>query len=287
MTSAVAGAIRGFKAEPARGLIRVLHLASVLMLGAWMWYFTTAGAHAGDAHAYWQANFPDPYTTGVNEEDAYLYSPAFLHALLPLKWLPWDGFYAVFTALNLAVLAWMVGPLVAVLTLLPGPYSPVFVNLWFGNIGILMAAALVLAFRSPAAWSFLLLTKITPGVGLLYFAAQRRWRYVATAFAVTTGIVAASFVLAPGAWVAWPAHLSSTSPEIFPLPPLWIRLVAAALIAVVGGATHRPWTVALAAVIAQPVFWFTGFSMLLAWVGLLRHRTWLQQSRDRIVDGGI
>ena len=121
MSQVVAGVVRGFKAEPVRGLVSVLNVARVLMLGAWMWYFTTAGAHAGHAHAYWQANFPDPYTTGVNEEDAYLYSPAFLHALLPMKWLPWDGFYGVFTGLNVAVLTWMVGPVVAVLTLLPSP----------------------------------------------------------------------------------------------------------------------------------------------------------------------
>lgn len=286
MSETVAEAVRGFRAEPLRAVVGVLNVVSIAALVGAVWYFATAGAHAGDAHAYWEANFPDPYTTGVNEEDAYLYSPAFLHALLPLKLLPWDWFFAAFTAFNVAVLAWMVGPVIAVLTLLPGPYSPVFVNLWYGNIGILMAAAIVLAFRWPAAWSFVLLTKITPGVGLLYFAAQRRWRYVAAALGVTAVIVAISFMLAPDAWLAWPALLSSTSPEIFPLPPLWLRLVAAAIIAVVGGAMARPWAVPLAAVIAQPVFWFTGFSMLLAWVGLLRHRKWLRQPRYGFADGG-
>ena len=253
---------------------RIVRGIALLMLAAFTVFFSVIGAHAGDAHAYWAADLFDPYTTAVNQEDAYLYSPAFLLAIGPLKLLPWPAFFAVFTALNVVVLAWMVGPVVAALVLLPIGFSPVFVDLWYGNIGILMGAALVLAFRHPAAWSFLLLTKITPGVGLAWFVARREWRYVMQASLITLGIVAISFVIAPGTWVAWPKHLAESAalPEIFPLPPLWLRLAAAVVVALVGGLLAWRWTVVLAAFLAQPVFWFTGFSMLLAWVGLLRHR---------------
>ncbi len=252
-------------------------------LVAFMVFFAVAGANAHDAHAYWAADLADPYTTGVNQEDAYLYAPAFLQALAPLKLLPWEAFWVAWTALNIAVLGWMVGPVLAVAVLLPGPYSPVWVNLWYGNIAILMAAALVLVFRWPAAWSFLLLTKVTPGVGLAWFATRRQWRHLAIAAGATLAIVAVSFVLAPQAWLDWVPLLtqSSAEPDVFSwLPPLWLRLVLAAAIAGIGGWFGARWTVPLAAVLAQPVFWFTGFTMFVAWLGLVRHRPWLSEEKS-------
>ena len=257
---------------------RVANGIALLVLAGYVVYFSMAGAHAGDAHAYWSADLRDPYTTFVDERDAYLYAPAFLHAFSPLQLLPWEAFWVVWTALNIAVLAWIVGPVLAVIVLVPTAYSPVWVNLWYGNIGILMAAALVLVFRFPGAWSFLLLTKVTPGVGLAWFAARREWRYLGMAAAVTLGIVAVSFLISPSAWLEWPGHLAEASSrgDVFAmLPPLWIRLFVAAAIAGVGGLYSARWTVPLAALLAQPVFWFTGFAMLVAWLGLLRHRRWL------------
>lgn len=257
---------------------RTANAVALLALVGYAVYFTTAGAHAGDAHAYWAADLADPYTTGVNQEDAYLYSPAFLVAISPLKLLPWEAFWVAWTALNLAVLAWVVGPVLAILVLLPGPYSPAWVNLWYGNIGILMAAALVLVFRSPGAWSFLLLTKVTPGIGLAWFAARREWGYLRGALVVMLAVVAISFAITPGAWLEWPQHLAGSSAQgeiFFQLPPLWIRLIAAMGVAAIGGLLSARWAVTLAALLAQPVFWFTGFTMLIAWLGLLRHREWL------------
>jgi hypothetical protein len=257
---------------------RAANAVALMVLVAYVVYFTTAGAHAGDAHAYWAADLADPYTTAVNEQDAFLYAPAFLLAMAPFQLLPFEAFWVVWTVLNLAVLAWVVGPVLAVVVLLPGAFSPVWVNLWYGNIGILMAAALVLVFRWPAAWSFLILTKVTPGVGLAWFAARGEWRYLARTLLITLAITAVSFVITPSAWLEWPRHLSESSArdDVFvTLPPLWIRLVAALVIAGVGGRFAARWTVPLAALLAQPVFWFTGFSMLIAWLGLLRHRRWL------------
>lgn len=261
--------------------LRIANAVALVGLTGYLVYFATAGAHGGDAHAYWAADLADPYTTGVNEEDAYLYAPAFVHALAPLKLLPFEIFFVVWVGLNLGALAWTVGPLLAVLTLLPGPYSPVWVNIWYGNIAVFMGAALVMVFRWPAAWSFLVLTKVTPGIGLAWFAARREWRYLLIAIGATLVISAVSFVLAPGAWLDWPERLTTTSPEIFPLPPLWVRLAVATAIAAVGGILGARWTVPLAAVLAQPVFWFTGFAMLIAWIGLLHHRRWLLEARAR------
>ena len=263
--------------------VRATNSVALLVLVAYAVYFTTAGAHAGDAHAYWAADLTDPYTTGVNEQDAYLYAPAFLLAIEPLRLLPWELFWVAWTVMNLAVLAWVVGPVLAVIVLLPGPYSPVWVNLWYGNIAILMAAALVLVFRSPGAWSFLILTKVTPGVGIAWFAARREWRYVRNAVLITLAVVAISFLITPQAWIEWPGHLaeSSARDDVFQLPPLWIRLIAAVMLAGLGGFFSARWTVPLAALLAQPVFWFSGFAMLIAWLGLLRNRGWLAGGSSR------
>ena len=50
------------------------------------------------------------------------------------------------------------------------------VELAGGNISLLLAVAIVVGFRWPAAWAFVLLTKVTPGIGLLWFVVRREWR---------------------------------------------------------------------------------------------------------------
>ena len=62
------------------------------------------------------------------------------------------------------VLAGATGPWLALVILLP----PVFMELAVGNIHILLGVAIAIGFRWPAAWAFVLLTKVTPGIGLLW-----------------------------------------------------------------------------------------------------------------------
>ena len=59
------------------------------------------------------------------------------------------------------------------------------------------------AFRWPGTWSFVLLTKVTPGIGLLWFAARREWRNLAIALGVTAAIVAVSMAIDPALWRSW------------------------------------------------------------------------------------
>ena len=66
-----------------------------------------------------------------------------------------------------------------------------------GNPQIMIAAICVIGFRYPAAWSFAVLTKIAPGIGLLWFVARGEWRNLAIAIGATTLIAVVSFVLAP------------------------------------------------------------------------------------------
>ncbi len=61
-----------------------------------------------------------------------------------------------------------------------------------GNVHMLLALAIVLGFRWPATWSFVLLTKVTPGIGLLWFAVRREWRSLAIALGATAVLVTLS-----------------------------------------------------------------------------------------------
>jgi len=66
-----------------------------------------------------------------------------------------------------------------------------------------MGAAIVAGFRWPGAWSFLLLTKVTPGIGVLWFAVRREWHSFGIALATTLLVVVISFALAPHLWFQW------------------------------------------------------------------------------------
>jgi glycosyl transferase family 87 len=220
-----------------------------------------------DAHAYWAANPLDPYNFGaLYTQDAYFYSPAFTQALGPLHGLPWPAFAALWTILLTAVLAWLGGRWFAWVLLVPF----VAIELAMGNIHILMAAAIVVGFRWPAAWAFIILTKVTPGVGLIWFAVRREWRALAIAVAVTIGIGAVSFAIAPGAWSEWMDVLRATPASTyrestpFDFIPLPVRVVAAAVLVGLAGLTDRRWVVPIAATLALPVVYINGLALLVA-----------------------
>jgi hypothetical protein len=140
--------------------------------------------------------------------------------------------------------------------------------LYHGNIHLLLAAAIVLGMRYPAAWSFVLLTKVTPGIGLLWFAARREWRSLLIAFGATGLIVVATFALLPSQWLGWLEMLrdSAGTPPPWPaLPiPLWLRLPLAALLVLWGARRDARWIVPVAAAISLPALWPGGFAILAA-----------------------
>ncbi len=159
-----------------------------------------------DAHAYYQAAaLDDPYRTTINGGfDAagglyeYKYPPPLAQILHPLRviGISWPAFLGAWTILLLASLAWMGRRWTLVLLLFP----PVLGELWLGNLNILLGLAIVVGMRYPASWSFILLTKITPGVGLIWFAVRREWRSLAIALVATVAVVGVSFALAPWLW---------------------------------------------------------------------------------------
>ncbi len=141
-------------------------------------------------------------------------------------------------------------------------------ELYHANIHLWIAAAIALGFRYPWTWGFVLLTKVTPGIGLLWFAVRREWRALAIALGVTGVIVAVSLVLEPNCGRLDRLHrLDAGRRPVaqFNIPiPLWLRLPAAAALVVWGGLTDRRWTVAVAATLALPVLWVSGFAICAA-----------------------
>ncbi len=157
-------------------------------------------------------------------------------------------------------------------------FPPVPGELYYGNIHLLLAAAIVLGFEHPWTWAFVLLTKVTPGIGLLWFAVRREWRNLAIALAATGLVVLISLPLGPDLWGQWSESLlrSSTSEAsgVNHVPvSLLIRLPIAVVIVIWGARRDAPWTVPVACTLALPTIWTHGFSVLVGALVLARGRT--------------
>ena len=254
-----------------RRVVVAVAILAVLIIWGWL---NLRGIFFRDALAYWRPHFADLYgDREVGVASTYLYSPAFAHLMWLPGLLPWPVFVALFSALNLVALVWMAGPVVGALLLLI-PFSPVIDEVTTGNIHLLLGAGVVLGFRWPAAWAFHLLTKVTPGVGVLYFAGRREWRSLGVALGVTVGLAFLSFALAPSAWFEWIDTLQRSAEVAVPdriaaIPgPLWARVAVAAVVAVVAGLGGWRWLVPIAVVLALPVPWSSGLSVLVACIPL-------------------
>jgi hypothetical protein len=237
-----------------------------------------------DARCYWQATLANPYLHSEwNDPIAYVYSPAFLQLVSPLTALPWQLFMGAWTAILIGAVAFLTGPRLLAAGLL-FPFTAMEVA--GGNVSLLLAAAIVVGFRWPAAWALVLLTKITPGIGLLWFAVRREWRSLAIALGATAAIAAASALVMPQAWREWADVVVGNAGKggtwaAVPIP-LWARLPVAALLVAWGARTDRPWTVPVGAMVALPALWYGGLSMLLAVIPLRdgdRARRWLPRPR--------
>ena len=240
-----------------------------VLVATYYWYLlTTGGGSPVDAFQYWQADpnnlYPHPE---LLHENGYNYSPAFE---LVIGWgrnLPLATFVAIWRALLLVVLVGLAGPWTALVIFT----VPVASEINAANIQILLAAAIVLGFRRgawPLTWAFVLLTKVTPGVGLLWFVFRRRWRDLAIAVGGTAVIAAITFVIWPDRWFGWITLLLEGSPP--PVPPYNLPLLPRLLvaIAIVGLAAWRGlrWPVVVAGMLALPAFFALSPSML---VGVL------------------
>lgn len=240
--------------------------------------------HILDLHVYWVTRAGVTYA-GQNPFliGSYLYSPVFAQFIGPLTAFPWPVFAASWTILSLGVIAWLVGR-----WSLPVLFSIVVaLELYLGQIDILIAAAIVVGFRYPVAWAFPILTKVAPGIGLLWFLVRREWRNLAIAIVATVGIAAISTITTPDAWRGWLDLIRRSVVDRQTVDgsylgiALWLRIPVAVALIVWGARTNRFWTVPVAVVLAMPILWINVFTILIAVIplrseaGLTPARAWL------------
>jgi hypothetical protein len=228
------------------------------------------GQFGYDVYAYWSVDLDHLYAQtpqALGGLGAFHYSPAIAQVLSVFHVVPWWIFLWGWTALLIATLIWLGGRW----TLLLLAFPPLVLELYAGNIHLLLAAAIVLGFRYPAAWAFVLLTKVTPGVGVLWFAFRREWRNLTIALGATAAIVLVSFLLAPVLWGQWFVALTDLSGlgEGAIAIPVPLRLPIAAAVIWWGARTDRRWAVPVAATIATPILWIGWSSWLVVLFGAL------------------
>jgi hypothetical protein len=235
-----------------------------LVLFAWLMLYTPAepdfrSVVGFDAFAYWNVDPFHPYGIPLGEFGSFTYTPAFALVSSPAHLLPFWLFFVLYDSFLVVLFVWLTGRMGWVwLAFLFVP-----LELYHGNVHILLAAVCVLGFEYPALWSIGLLTKVTPGVALLWFVVRREWRALAMALGATAAITAVSIVIAPSAWCDWMNFLtasSSAGPQVngsyeYLIPPLWLRMGVAVVLMVWGARTDRRWVVPVAVAVSMPVIW--------------------------------
>lgn len=264
---------RGWRLPSDAGALRLRAMRDGALVAGWMvaiWIMVVipaVGRSLGyDAYSYWFGDLAARYA--LAEESLYTlgafrYAPPVGMLFSLFAALPWWLFLWLWMALSLGAALWLGGRWAFVLLALP----PVALELYHGNVHLLMAAAVVLGFRHPWTWAFVLLTKVTPGVGLLWFAVRREWRSLAIAVGATAAVCAASFLVAPAPWDRWLATLGSSAVRTADLslpPALPVRLALAAVLVTWGARTDRPWTVGVACMLGLPSLWPHGLVVALA-----------------------
>lgn len=241
------------------GLIVLLVTGVVVGVG-----WATSGSVPVDALHYWNASGGGPIYGSVWGADAgsyFVYPPPFVQVLGVLHALGWPLFIATWTMAMFAALwgstRWWSLPVVVVsaaFTLTFGwthALASPLVYAFVGNIQSVIAVAIIVGFRWPAAWAFVLLTKIGPGVGVLWFAFRGEWRNLAIALGSTAAIAAVSFALYPSAWADFARFATGNAGAASPVPVIPIPFVIRAAMSVAliawGAKADRRWTVPIAA----------------------------------------
>jgi Glycosyltransferase family 87 len=224
-----------------------------------------------DLWAYWSTRFGLDYTLArPGASGAYIYSPAFALLISPLTSLPLPVFTAIWTAFVAATLYWLAGWR----SFFIGLFIPVVMSIAIGQTDLLMAAAIVIGFRWPVAWFLPIVTKLTPGIGLLWFAVRREWRSLAIALGATVVITAVSFLINPTAWMGWLAMLGrmdfpAAGDGVYLPVPVWVRLPLVAVLIVWGARSNRRWVLPVGVCLSLPTVWLNTPAVLVAILPLL------------------
>jgi hypothetical protein len=244
-----------------------------------------------DLDCYWLAtDFGNLYTEDwLDPVYCYVYPPVMAQLLYPFHVLPYavvtTGWILLcFASLWVCLREWTI-PAIALgfvaiavppLNILGAGLAPVLL----GNVTMPMAAAIVLGMRSSPTWSpgwfaIPILTKLTAGVGLLWFAFRREWRPFAIGVGMTAAVSLVSFVVSPAAWIEWIDFTISNyggTPRVPVIGGFPLRVGAAVALVAWGARTNRPWVAAIAGGIALPALYgvSSGVSIALGAYGIWR-----------------
>lgn len=240
--------------NPRQQHLLVEGLALAILILAGLGY--VAATDGLDARGMYEVQLANPYTGYRPSHPGFPYSPLVAQLLQPLQALPWPVFHALVVAGELAALAYLTGlPFAALLAVVQ---PPILVDeLRFANIQLMVTALVVIGFGRPVAWAGPLLTKVSPGIGLLWFAARRQWRELAMAIGATVVLALVSFVFVPQLWFDW-FHLLTGAPladaqHLAPLP-FAVRVVLGAGVVLVAAMSDRAWLVPLGIAVALPEY---------------------------------
>jgi hypothetical protein len=205
-------------------------------------FFATRNAPVDTLHYFQTAQSVHFYGTvwgaGDGADAWFVYPPAFAYIVRALSfggWGEWLVVWTVILAVSYSVVRWVGVAAIVVgfgARLLFEDFKPISEpanHLTIGNLQPLILAAVVLGLRYPAMWAIPLLTKIGPGIGILWFAVRREWRSLGIAIGTTAAIAGVSFLIDPGSWGDWIrfmlANVATPSPvPVVPIPgPIFVR----------------------------------------------------------------
>ena len=205
-----------------------------------------------DCHAYWLTAHQSLYNAAPLTRDAYLYSPAFAQVIRPIAELPFGWFYAIFLAIDVASVAWLLAPLGwrwAIPMVMLSSHEFVLGQI----IGLLTVCAVLGITGNGGFWAFGWLTKIAPGIiGFTWLGVGRDWRKLGQGVAWTAGITAVSFVIWPSAWVDWVHFLFGSAGGGSQYAS--VRLVLAIGMTAVAARRHWWWALPFLLILGIPVW---------------------------------
>jgi hypothetical protein len=251
-----------------------------------------------DEYAYWLAgkrllageSLYDPSAV-PGTPYAYFYPPPLAQVLAPFTAFVPDAVYvAAWTVLLLVCLWWLAGRRLLV-ALAVVAFIPVAVELWYRNIHLVLAVLIVLGLRRSSVWlAVAAAIKGAPALGLLYFLVARRYRDALVMGGAGLAMLVVSVVISPDAWRQFldviVSDAAGVGASIIPIPFAVRAVIALALVVVAGYLSRGRDTEAgqglgrdprygealfvVALVVANPTFWVTSLSMLVAILPLWR-----------------
>ena len=221
----------------------------------------TRSGNPVDAWCYYGFDATKPW----DPDGCFLYSPPVALAMEAIRAvMPFEVFTLILRVAELLVLLALAGPALAVLLFIPA----IAIELNATNINILIVGAVLLGFRWPWTWAFIILTKVTPGVGVLWFAVRREWRNFAIATGATLAIAIASRIVAPDMWHQYFATLG-TEPDDS-IWQIWWRLPLAAMVVVWGARGDHRWALIVAVFLAMPRWYYLSPVVLVGLFAVVR-----------------